>query len=122
MRTLLFPIALLCSTCGVLVAGCGDVDDGIACTTEARSSVTVSVVDASGAPVTDATVQYSVDKGPMTNCEQPGPDGAYVCGYEQKGSFIITATRGAMTGTATVTVTADECHVIGQTVKITLGT
>jgi hypothetical protein len=121
MRTLLFPIALLCSTCGVLIAGCG-AEDGIACTTEARSSVTVSVVDASDAPVSDAVVQYSVDGGPMTNCEQPGPDSRYVCGYEQEGDFTITATRGAMTGTATVTVTKDECHVIGQTVKIALGT
>lgn len=114
-------MAFLSSICGALVAGCGGEDDGIACTTLAAASVTVTVVDSSGAAISDAVVQYSVDGGPQTDCEQPGPDGTYVCGYEIDGIFTITATRGFMTGTGTATVTKDECHVIGQMVKITLG-
>lgn len=91
------------------------------CTTEARASVTVEVVDASGAPVTDAQVQYAVDGGESKDCEKPFEDGnTYSCAYETEGKFEITATRNGMTASASATVTGDECHVIGQKVKITL--
>jgi len=112
-------MALLFSTSGILM-GCGG--EEMDCTTEARSSVTVQVVDASGAAVTDAVVKFSVDGGATQDCDNPlGSDNIYTCGYEIAGNFTITATRGGMTGTATATVTAGDCHVNGQTAKITLG-
>jgi hypothetical protein len=105
--------------------GCGSDTDGddIGCTLEARSSVTVKVVDAIGTVVTDATVTFSIGGGAAENCEV-FPDGlSYVCGYERDGNFTITATKGMDTKTATVTVnkTADGCHVEGQSITITLG-
>ena len=105
---------------GLCSAGCGSGGDEMACTTEARSSVTLEVVDTMGNRITDATVTYSVDGGASKNCE-PFPDGTYTCGFEEAGAFSITATRGMDTHTHNLTVTSDECHVIGQNVTITLG-
>jgi len=104
------------------VAGCGGGDENIACTDEARSSVTVAVVDAAGATVTDAQVQFSVDGAAAQNCDAPSPGvvDTYTCGYEIEGHFVITATRAASTGMATVDVAANECHVAGREVTLTL--
>lgn len=103
----------------MMMMGCGG--EELSCTTEARSSVTVMVVDANDAPITDAALEYSVNGGPKKECLAPGPSGnEYICGFEEEGHFTITATSGTLTGTATADVAADECHVIGQTVKITL--
>jgi hypothetical protein len=113
--------SLLAAAITAMTAGCGGGNQGVACTEEARSSVTVTVKDAAGAAVTDATVKYTVDGGEERACDAPFAGSTdYVCGYEVDGKFEITATRGAETGTASVTVTSDECHVIGQKVTITL--
>jgi hypothetical protein len=94
-----------------------------ACTEEARSSVTVTVVDASGAPVTDALVSYSVGGAPAKDCEVTLDSGnVFVCGYEEAGNFGIAVTRGAETKTQAVTVSKDECHVISQSITIQLST
>lgn len=93
------------------------------CTLEARSSVTVKVVDVSGAIIVDATLTFSVNGGAAEMCDV-APDGmSYVCGYERDGDITITATKGADTKSATVTVTKtpDGCHVESQTLTITLG-
>jgi hypothetical protein len=107
-------------------AGCGS--DGVgpggdgACTTEARSSVTVKVVDGSGAPVTDASVTFSVDGAAAQACEG-FPDGSYACGFEVDGEFIIGVSKGGENKLQMVTVgmTPDGCHVDGKTITITLG-
>src|SRR6185369_15207099 len=53
-----------CLAALVLLPGTGCIAPLQACTDEARSSVGVSVVDENHAPVTDATLTYSVDGGP----------------------------------------------------------
>ena len=118
MRFFLPLTLLLSSSFALSLAGC-TVES--ACTEEARSSVTVEVVDASGAPVLDATVTYSVGGAAAKACENTLMNGSYVCGYEETGDFTITVTRGAETKTQTLTVTADECHVIGKNIQIKLG-
>lgn len=107
------------------LVGCGS--DGIgpgdgSCTNEARASVTVKVVDASGAPVTDASVTFSVDGAPAQACES-FPDGSYVCGFEIAGEFIIGASRAGVSKLDKVTIgkTADGCHVEGKSITLTLG-
>jgi hypothetical protein len=108
-----------------LMAGCADDDtttDGIACTAEARSSVTVTVVDGNGDPVTDATVTYTVDGGDPQQAE-PFPDGTFVAGWELAGTFTVTAQKdGFLPAQETVTVAMDEvgCHVVSQTVQLVL--
>jgi len=118
-----FSIALV-SLLGLAGCGTDSIGPDGACTTEARSSVTVKVVDMAGAFVADAVVTFTVDGGASETCEL-FPDGmSYTCGYERDGQITVTATKGADTKTQSVTVTktADGCHVEGQSITITLGT
>jgi hypothetical protein len=119
MRTflrLVFPFALVSL---FVLPGCVA---QTACTTDAQSSVTVTVVDATGAVVTDAVVTFTVDSGTLETCA-PLPDGtSCTCGYEREGTFAVTAIKGGMTNTRYVTITksGDACHVEGQSITITL--
>ncbi len=102
----------------VLALGCDGGDTS--CTTELRYSVSVDVEDEAGDAVTGATVEYSVDGGAAVACEEL-QDGNYACGEEVEGDLTVTATAdGLGTDEATVTVEADECHVIGEAVTLTL--
>lgn len=90
------------------------------CTTEARSSVTVTVTTADGQPATDAIVTYSVDGAAAAPCES-FIAGEFVCAYEVSGEFSIRAALlGYEDSVGAATVTVDECHVIGQTLALTL--
>jgi hypothetical protein len=88
------------------------------CTAEAEYSVVVTVVDANQAPLTDAQVAYSINGGQATPCTSGGAD--YVCGTEAAGVFVITATRANQVGSATLSVSKNECHVITQKVQIVI--
>lgn len=106
------------------LAGCGGADDPIVCTTEARASVVVQVVDAAGAPLAGATVSYRVDSGPEQTAECSETAGAcatFVAGREVVGDFSIRAEKaGSQAATASVTVQRDVCHVITREVVMTL--
>lgn len=102
---------------------------GLACTEEARSSVDVTVVDAMGMAQKDALVTFSVDGAADEEAEcislsggGAGPCDSWVAGYERSGSFTIKASSadGTKHAQKTVTVAADECHVITQIVTLTL--
>jgi len=114
MRSLL---AYTLGLCLLPLVACSS--DEVACTTLAAVSVTVTVEDSAGMPVTDADLEYTVNGGPAKPCDQV-IENSYDCGVEESGNFVITATRDATTKTANVTVTADECHVIGQTLTMTI--
>lgn len=107
------------------VTACGPLT-GVACTEEARTSVTIQAVDADGAAVPDAVVTYTIDGGAQRSAEcSPGPSGAgcdqWSAGLEESGLFVITATDPAgPAGTATVVVGEDECHVISESVTVTV--
>lgn len=122
-RLRLALLFVVISTLGIV--GCGS--DGVgpgdgACTTEARASVTVKVVDASGTPVTDASVTFAVDDEPARACES-FPDGSYACGFEIAGEFVIGVARNGESKLEKLTIgmTADGCHVEGKSITITLG-
>lgn len=118
--------SLLLSACG------GDTDDtgssgGVACTTEARASVQVTVVDVMGVAVLDATVTFSVDGGAEEDAEcvrtaAAGGCEEWVAGFEQAGAFVVRAESadGAAKDEESVKVTKGECHVTTQTVTLTL--
>ncbi|HEY1097974.1 MAG TPA: hypothetical protein VGF99_03560, partial [Myxococcota bacterium] len=56
-------------------------------------------------------------------CDARGTAGAYVCGYELDGEFVITATKAGFAdaeGTVTVADRGDGCHVAGETLTLTL--
>jgi hypothetical protein len=124
---LVFAFALV----PALVA-CGDKDaddsdvGGIACTEEARSSVSLSLVSG-GAPIpmsANPVAEFSVDAGAsFTACEAvfDAANAEFVCGYEVAGTFLIRASAdGFAPGETEVVVEADECHVIGQVVELEL--
>jgi hypothetical protein len=127
--------ALLLAVSAVLPA-CGLPDYGEggelrnACTLEARPSVRVTVVDPQGNLKRDARVTYTRDGSPVQQAECFSPsNGAGGCErwwteYEQPGLFVITATSADGQRTVrqqvTVTETADKCHVLTETVQLTL--
>lgn len=91
------------------------------CTEIAMSSVTLSVVDADGSPVPDAAATFSVDGGAAEDCESFS--GTFTCGYERAGTFTVEASApGYADNSATVTIGMDAagCHVVGQSITITL--
>jgi hypothetical protein len=105
---------------GILAGfACSD-DDGIVCTDEFRPSVLVTVLDGETV-VDDATVDFSVDGDAQQPCANLG-EGRYACGGEQPGAFLITAARGDQSGSVALAVTADECHVITEEVRLPIAT
>jgi uncharacterized protein GlcG (DUF336 family) len=102
----------------MLVSGCSD--NSVSCTDELRTSVGVTVLDAEGEPVSNATLTYTVDDAAARDCSPLDP--GYTCGIEEEGRFVITAVRGDESGEVRVTVRADECHVDPERVTIMLDT
>ncbi len=100
----------------LLVAGC---PQGVDCTLEARVSVSVTVTDADGEPVPEVGVTYEANGGAPETCEEHG--GAYLCGHEVEGDLLIRVqAEGYQDHAETVTVTADECHVLTEHLEVIL--
>jgi hypothetical protein len=113
----MYRIAFVVTALAALVA-CEDTTVG--CDDMAVSSVSLTVEDADGNAITGANATYTVDGGVPSACEEFG-DGNYACGYEQAGEITVTASAaGYAEASATVTVEADECHVITEQVTLTL--
>lgn len=93
------------------------------CTLEARASVTLTVQDAAGNALTDATATYTVH-GTTAPCEAITDGGnTLVCGWETPGEFVITASApGFEDKSISVDVWQDdeECHVDGVAQTIVL--
>lgn len=124
---LLIASSLLLPACSDGSDDTGSPGDPINCTLEARSSVSVKVISLMGEPVLDATVTYSVDGGLEEDAECVSTAAAggcedWVAGWERVGTFVIKAVSADKTSEAeeTVVVTKDECHVIGQTLTLTI--
>jgi hypothetical protein len=110
---LILPLALLSA-----FTACGDKE--VACTEEARSSVQLTLVDESGAPVVGASVIAAADTGDI-DCEDWDASGVYVCGYEVSGVFVISIEAEGFESQEIeleVGLTDDECHV--ETVQETV--
>jgi hypothetical protein len=99
----------------LLAAGCRDTTN---CTTEARVSLRVNVVDATGAEVCDATV--TARDGDFSQVIGPS-DCTYSGVAEREGTYSIEVRSGRRTKTIDdVRVTADECHVHPRSVTVKL--
>lgn len=102
-----------------LVAGCPAKD--IACTDIAVSSVTLTVEDDAGNAIVGATGSFTVDGGAAEDCEPGGQDGEVICGFEKQGAFEITVSaEGYEAQVVSLSVDADECHVIPEARTVTL--
>lgn len=104
----------------MLLAACTEApeEEGISCTTDARTSVRVTVLDVDGMQTNEATVTYTKD-GMSQACEVGG-DSIYNCGFEVAGELTIEAVGLDASATETVTVTEDECHVETQEITMQL--
>ena len=113
LSRLVFPLALLSA-----FTACGDKE--VDCTEEARSSVQITLVDESDAPVIGATVTAVAD-GQDIDCEDWDASGVYICGYEVSGVFVISIEAEGFEPNEIeleVGLTEDECHV--ETVQETV--
>jgi hypothetical protein len=104
-----------------LLAACGSSQtDDVVCTTEARASVMLTVVDTENNKLPDVSVTYSIDKSsPKTQiCTL---NNECILEYEVPGEFSITASKaGYFPESATVKVTRSVCHVNTERVTLTL--
>mgnify|MGYP003384174169 CR=1 FL=1 len=94
--------------------------DEQACTTEIRPSVNVEISDEAGEPM-DAQVEYDIGDGPVS-CEQIGDiAGSYSCGEDFAGEIeILVSAEGYQDHSESLTLEADECHVITEDLAIQL--
>jgi hypothetical protein len=115
MHRIPFVVAVL-----AVAAACEPVG-GRDCTLMAVSSVTLNVENEAGARISGSTATYSVDGGEPVACEALGGNGDFVCGWEVAGDLTITASApGYQEASQTVTVEADECHVVTEELTLTL--
>jgi hypothetical protein len=108
----------------LVLVGCDGEMNQIVCTEEARSSVTLKILDSgTGEPVSEATITYSVDGGSDTSLECTDVEefvdncGSFPLTYEVDGTFEITVSSPGYadkTRTITIEMTADGCHVVGK--------
>lgn len=95
-------------------SGCSQCDD------YAAASLSVTVEDASGRAVCDATViaESGGDRFPL----EPVSDCAYAGPWERPGTYVVTATSGnEFAESAAIDVAIGACHVKGATVRLVLG-
>jgi len=97
-----------------------------ACTLDARTSFSVSVFDAAGARICDATVSYAHEGGPFRQTQLlPGPNDQSNCYYagpiEEVGRFVVAVEKqGYARQTVSVDVEDDGCHPEFESVRVVL--
>ena len=123
MRLRPFSSLLLAS---VLGAACGP--EPTVCSTEARASLQVTVVNSQGRAEPGVQVTYTVDGGPeerATCTPTPTPDATcrtWVAGYERPGHYVVTATSadGTRRMRWELEVGSGTCHVATENLTLVL--
>ena len=116
----MLPVFLLTS----VLAACGG-GDSVVCTAEVRAGVAISVMDSQGNPLAGATVSFTINgiaQAPI-QCNEQTNGVAKPCqiGHETPGQYaILVELAGYSSASATVNVTQDVCHVITQSLTVTL--
>jgi hypothetical protein len=104
----------------LLLAGCDPVGSPTACTEMAAASVSLEVVDETGAAIDAATATYSVDGGSSQPCDELSAN-ALVCGWEQEGHLVVTVSAdGFDDAVEEFDIASDGCHVEGASATVTL--
>ena len=107
-----------------LLFGCGSKEDSgeiddIACTASIEFSVYATIYNEAGEVIENASVSYSAE-AMSGDCEVDSIGGHY-CGEEQSGEVtILVSAEGYVDAEETVTVGADQCHVITENLDITM--
>ena len=119
MKKILVLLFLL----GTLSYACSDDDDNKKpCTNVYTVGIVVSVSDVTTANVLSNGITVTATDGDyVEELELLPQTNKFYGAYERAGSYTITVSgTGYQPKTTTVTVTADECHVITQNVDIAL--
>lgn len=92
----------------------------VECDLMAIASVSLTVVDESGAPVPGAVATWSVDGGEFQDCDAMS-DSGFACGWEVAGEFTLRVDApGYEAWEGSAVVEADQCHVIPEVVEAVL--
>ncbi|HSD15471.1 MAG TPA: carboxypeptidase-like regulatory domain-containing protein [Flavobacterium sp.] len=116
---------LLCLMPLLMANQCNDDDDGhqVNCTEEARAGLNVTVMDAATHTVLTEGVVVVATEGTYSETLEliPGSD-VFSGAWERQGNYMLTVTKsGYQTYTSeTITVDADVCHVIPQSIMVHL--
>jgi hypothetical protein len=103
----------------VAASGC-DGEEPIICTEILAYSVTVHVTSTDGAQPDGTAVVFHAEDGVEVSCEN-FTDGTWACGAEVAGDLTVTVTApGYVPVEQVVTVEADACHVIGESIDVVL--
>ena len=110
---------ILLSAAAMTQVGCF-ITGAHACTDEARSSLGVTVMGPSG-PVCDANVVVQIGTENVALMPFSASNCSYGGIFERSGVMTVTASKaGFHQASKMVTVDSDECHVIMQSVTLTL--
>lgn len=116
---------------------CDAAEDPVACAEYAALALQVDVTDADGNPLPGATVTFTVDGGETRaatclDAEDPAACTSFATAYEEAGTYDVLVEYSIPTADpccwyadskmATVTVEADECHVIPEQVTVAIDT
>ena len=117
-------LLLLCCLPFLMASTCEDSpEDDIFCTTEARAGLNVQVRLAGSSAFETTGVSVIATDGSYTEPLTFYQGSTIFSGaYERQGTYIITVSKpGYVTYTSLpITVTADECHVISQSLLVEL--
>ena len=109
LAVLALPLAL---------AGC-DTDEPPVCTADVSPSLHVTVASADGSAPEEVSVRFSVDGSDLEDCAGAATD--WICGEEIAGEFTVeVSAAGHESQNHSLTVEADECHVISQQLDVVL--
>jgi len=96
------------------------VDPGVSCTDQYVYGLTVNVVDDAGDALCGATV--TLTEGDYEEVLEESTDCAYIGAGERAGTYSLTVEKEGYTsaGVSEVVIGEDECHVLPETVDVTL--
>jgi hypothetical protein len=113
------PLALVTALSILASVACGE-EPPLACTDLLAYSVSVQVAATDGPEPEGTTVVFHAEDGVEVPCERFNP-GEWACGAEVAGELTVTVSApGYLTFEQVVTVEADECHVIGESLDVVL--
>lgn len=111
---------LLSAVATLVACGSGSASNDVVCTTEARASVILTVVDAQNKALSNVNVSYTVNNSALKT-QQCDAAGVCVLEYEVLGDFSIEASKPSyISASANVKVSKSACHVDTQQISLVL--
>lgn len=112
MRFPAFRSVLLLVIALLVLPGCDSQDDGLACTTEARPAIAITIMTDGGDTPADGIYDVTVTDGDFSEMA-PVVAGSASLAHERAGTYHVEVTAGESSTWSmdAVEVTSGECHV-----------